>query len=67
MTSLLVVGGGIILLGWVIPPRVGLALELAVGVMLIVLGSMNLSSVSDDITATWCTVSQGRPLSRFSC
>jgi high-affinity nickel-transport protein len=36
------VGAGIILLGWVIPPKVGLWLELSVGVMLIVLGLMNL-------------------------
>jgi ABC-type nickel/cobalt efflux system permease component RcnA len=41
--TILVVGTGIILLGWVIPSRVGLALELAVGVMLIVLGLANLS------------------------
>src|SRR4029453_19046307 len=31
--TILVVGAGIILLGWVIPPRVGLSLELSVGVM----------------------------------
>lgn len=40
--TILIVGGGIILFGWVIPPRVGLSLELAVGVMLIVLGAANL-------------------------
>jgi hypothetical protein len=40
--TILVVGGGIILFGWVIPPRLGLSLELAVGVMLIVLGAANL-------------------------
>jgi high-affinity nickel permease len=43
--TILVVGGGIILLGWVIPPRLGLSLELAVGGMLIVLGLLNLSSL----------------------
>ena len=43
--TILVVGGGIVLLGWVIPPRVGLSLELSVGVMLIVLGIMNLTAV----------------------
>jgi sulfite exporter TauE/SafE len=48
--TILVVGGGIILLGWVIPPRVGLSLELSVGVMLIVLGLMNLSGVLQRIT-----------------
>jgi ABC-type nickel/cobalt efflux system permease component RcnA len=43
--TILVVGVGIILLGWVIPPRVGLSLELSVGVMLIILGLMNLSGL----------------------
>ncbi|MFN8573880.1 MAG: hypothetical protein U0132_17615 [Gemmatimonadaceae bacterium] len=41
--TLVVVGGGIVLLGWVIPPRVGLSMELAVGLMLIVLGVVNLT------------------------
>jgi high-affinity nickel-transport protein len=43
--TILVVGAGIVLLGWVIPPRVGLSLELAVGVMLIGLGLVNLRAV----------------------
>ena len=40
--TVFVVGGGIVLLGWVIPPRVGLSLEVSVGVMLVVLGVVNL-------------------------
>ncbi len=36
--TILVVGGGIILFSWVIPGRLGLSMELAVGVMLVVLG-----------------------------
>jgi sulfite exporter TauE/SafE len=48
--TILVVGAGIILLGWVIPPRVGLSLELSVGLMLIVLGVMNLTGVLQRIT-----------------
>ncbi len=48
--TILVVGAGIILLGWVIPPRLGLSLELAVGVMLIVLGFMNLAGAGGEIT-----------------
>jgi sulfite exporter TauE/SafE len=48
--TLTLVGAGIILLGWVIPPRVGLSLELSVGVMLIVLGLMNLTGVLQRIT-----------------
>ena len=43
--TILVVGGGIILFGWVIPPRIGLSMEFSVGVMLIVLGIMNLTGV----------------------
>src|SRR5437870_2520395 len=43
--TIMIVGGGIILLGWVIPARVGLSLELAVGVMLIVLGGLNLTGL----------------------
>ena len=48
--TILVVGAGIILLGWVIPPRLGLSLELSVGVMLVVLGLMNLTGVLQRIT-----------------
>ena len=43
--TILVVGGGIILFGWVIPPRIGLSMEFSVGLMLIVLGIMNLTGV----------------------
>jgi sulfite exporter TauE/SafE len=45
--TMLVVGSGIIIFGWVIPPRIGLSTELSVGVMLIVLGVMNLASPHD--------------------
>jgi ABC-type nickel/cobalt efflux system permease component RcnA len=40
--TILLVGSGIVLFGWVIPTRVGLSMELAVGVMLVVLGLANL-------------------------
>ena len=43
--TILVVGGGIILFGWVIPPRIGLSMEFSVGLMLIALGIMNLTRV----------------------
>lgn len=43
--TILVVGGGIILFGWVIPPRIGLSMEFSVGLMLIVLGVINLTGV----------------------
>lgn len=48
--TILVVGAGIILLGWVIPPRLGLSLELAVGGMLILLGVINLSGAFQGVT-----------------
>jgi high-affinity nickel permease len=41
--TILTVGGAIVLFGWVIPPRLGLSMELSVAVMLIVLGAMNVS------------------------
>ncbi|HKV73145.1 MAG TPA: hypothetical protein VJN95_01395, partial [Gemmatimonadales bacterium] len=41
--TILIVGGGIILFRWVIPPRLGLSMEFSVGLMLILLGIMNLS------------------------
>ena len=44
--TILVVGGAIILLGWVIPPRVGMSMEMAVGFMLCLLGLVNLRGVT---------------------
>ncbi len=41
--TILTVGGAIVLFGVVIPPRVGLSMEMSVAVMLVVLGAMNLS------------------------
>ena len=49
--TILLVGGGMILFGWVIPPRVGLSMEFSVGVMLIVLGLVNLRGVMGRIRA----------------
>ena len=43
--TILVVGGGIILFDWIIPTRVGLSMEFSVGLMLILLGIMNLTGV----------------------
>jgi sulfite exporter TauE/SafE len=57
--TIMVVGTGIILLGWVIPPRVGLSLELSVGVMLIVLGLLTLSGVLQRITESVTLAGQG--------
>lgn len=43
--TILLVGTGIILFKWVIPPRLGLGMELAVAIMLIVLGLANLGGM----------------------
>jgi len=43
--TILLVGGGIVLFGWVIPPRLGLSMEFSVGLMLILLGATTLVSV----------------------
>ena len=43
--TILLVGGGMILFGWVIPPRIGLSMEFSVGLMLILLGVINLAGV----------------------
>jgi high-affinity nickel-transport protein len=43
--TILIVGAAIILFGFVIPPRLGLALEFSVALMLILLGVLNLTGV----------------------
>jgi ABC-type nickel/cobalt efflux system permease component RcnA len=48
--TILVVGSAIILFGLVIPPRVGLTMELSVGLMLMLLGVLNLSGVMRWVT-----------------
>jgi high-affinity nickel permease len=50
--TILVVGSVIILFGIVIPARVGLTMELSVGLMLILLGILNLSGIMHWITET---------------
>src|SRR5712692_917146 len=51
--TILVVGSAIILFGLVIPAKVGLAMELSVGLMLILLGILNLSGIICWITEKW--------------
>jgi ABC-type nickel/cobalt efflux system permease component RcnA len=48
--TIFVVGAAIILFHVVIPPRLGLAMELAVGIMLILLGVFNLTGITQRIT-----------------
>lgn len=51
--TIVAVGSGIILFGVVIPARVGLTMELSVGLMLILLGVLNLSGMMRWITETF--------------
>lgn len=48
--TILIVGSGIILFGWVIPTRIGLSMEFSVGIMLILLGVLNLTGFLQWIT-----------------
>ena len=50
-TTIFVVGGTIIVFRLVVPPRVGLAFEFAVALMLIALGVLNLWRARDDVRA----------------
>jgi high-affinity nickel-transport protein len=45
--TLLVVGGTIVVFGLVVPPRLGLSMEFSVAVMLIVLGTLNLTGAGE--------------------
>ena len=51
--TILLVGSAIIVFGLVIPARVGLTMELSVGVMLILLGILNLSGMMKWVTETF--------------
>ena len=51
--TILAVGGAIILLGWVIPTRVGLSMEFSVGLMLILLGILNLTGMMQWINSNF--------------
>jgi ABC-type nickel/cobalt efflux system permease component RcnA len=53
--TIFAVGSTIILFNLVIPPRIGLAMELSVGVMLIVLGAWNLTSFLQGISTVAAT------------
>jgi high-affinity nickel-transport protein len=57
--TIFVVGSAIILFGLVIPPRVGLTMELSVGLMLILLGVLNLSGMMRWISETLTPMHQG--------
>jgi len=50
--TIVAVGAFIILFSIVVPPRIGLAMELAVGLMLVLLGVMNLAGMRDQVKET---------------
>jgi len=57
--TILAVGSAIILFGLVIPPRVGLSMEFSVGLMLVLLGVLNLSGIMRWMTEAFTPVSPG--------
>jgi high-affinity nickel permease len=57
--TILLVGSAIILFGVVIPPRLGLTMEFSVGLMLILLGILNLSGIMRSITETVTPLQSG--------
>lgn len=58
--TIFVVGSAIILFGLVIPPRVGLTMELSVGLMLILLGVLNLSGMMRWVSETLAPMQLGQ-------
>lgn len=57
--TIFLVGGAIILFKWAIPPRLGLGMELAVAIMLIVLGIANVTG-----TVRWIRRQQAMPVTK---
>jgi hypothetical protein len=49
--TIMLVGGAIIVFGVVIPPRLGLAMEFSVALMLILLGTLSLAGITQRVTA----------------
>ncbi len=58
--TILVVGSAIILFSIKMPPRLGLTMELSVGLMLILLGILNLSGIMRWITETFTPAQMGQ-------
>ena len=56
--TMVVVGGGIVLLGWVIPVRLGLSMEFSVGLMLVLLGILNLTGIRQWIMENFSAASE---------
>src|SRR5437763_814106 len=58
--TIFIVGSAIILFGLVIPPRIGLTMELSVGLMLILLGILGLSGITRWITESFTPLRSGQ-------
>lgn len=58
--TIFLVGAAIILFSLVIPPRIGLSMELSVAVMLILLGILNLTGTMNWITETFTPALEGK-------
>lgn len=58
--TILGVGGAIVILGLIIPPRLGLCLEMSVATMLVVLGIMNVTGAMRGIDRAAHSTSSGR-------
>ena len=59
--TIFAVGAGIILVGWVIPTRLGLSMEFSVGLMLILLGILNLTGMLQWVNDQFLPSSPGSP------
>ncbi|HKW57732.1 MAG TPA: hypothetical protein VJN42_10270 [Candidatus Acidoferrum sp.] len=51
--TIFLVGSAIVVFGWVVPKRIGLTMELSVGLMLVLLGILNLSGILRWLTQTF--------------
>jgi len=60
--TILLVGGAIILFGLVIPPRLGLAMEFSVGLMLVLLGVLNLNAFWTSLKKITSHRKEGAPI-----
>ena len=60
--TIVTVGAAIIVFNLVIPPRLGLAMELAVGIMLVLLGALNVTGVTERAHRTLYCGGAGRAL-----
>jgi ABC-type nickel/cobalt efflux system permease component RcnA len=59
--TIVAVGGAIVLLGWVIPARIGLSMEFSVALMLILLGIMNLTGFLKWINGRFSSAHRDQP------